>query len=57
MISAEEITMAEIVFTTHEQDRINALLGELDPDGHELLRPFTISSPRKTGSSSVTTYG
>jgi hypothetical protein len=32
--------MAEIVFTTHEQDRINALLGELDPAGHELLRPF-----------------
>jgi hypothetical protein len=32
--------MAEIVFTTHEQDRMNALLGELDPDGHELLRPF-----------------
>ena len=32
--------MPDIVFTTQEQDRINALLGELDPAGHELLRPF-----------------
>jgi hypothetical protein len=32
--------MADIAFTTQEEDRINAVLGELDPGEHELLRPF-----------------
>ena len=32
--------MPDIAFTAQEQDRINAVLGEMDPAGHELLRPF-----------------
>lgn len=32
--------MPDIIFTSQEQRHINTIIGELDPEDHELLRPY-----------------
>jgi len=39
MMAAEDY-MPDIIFTSQEQQHINTIIDELDPEDHELLRPY-----------------